>query len=56
MNANQHKYMENRPCQNNFLLCKITSLVAKWNCVDTSYLGFGKTWHVLQNCMYDIYR
>lgn len=52
MNTNQHTHMENRPCQNNFILCKITSLVAKWNCVDISYLGFDTTRHV---CLRNLY-
>lgn len=44
MGANQHKHMESRSCQNNFLLCEITTLVTKRNCVDTRYLGFCKTY------------
>lgn len=54
MDANQHKHKESRSCQNNFLLCEITTLVSKWNCVDTRYLGFSKTYHVLQTCIYDM--
>lgn len=42
MDANQHKQMESRYCQNNFLLCEVTTFVAKWNCVDTRYLDFCK--------------
>ena len=44
MGANQHKHMESRSCQNNFILCEITTLVTKWSCVDTRYLGFCKTY------------
>lgn len=34
--------MERRYCQNNFLVCKVTTFVAKWTCVDTRYLDFCK--------------
>lgn len=52
MRYDQYKHTKRRFSKNNFLLCDITTLVAKCNCVDTMYLGFCKTFHILQTCMH----